>query len=114
MSDKKTPRRILVINPGSTSTKVGVFEGDECKLSKNVAHDAKDLAQFDGVSAQMPYRCDLILGALEEAGLKLEDFDAFVGRGGGLLKARGAHAGAAGGRGRMAAAFAARRHVCHQ
>lgn len=68
MSDKKTPRRILVINPGSTSTKVGVFEGDECKLSKNVAHDAKDLAQFDGVSAQMPYRCDLILGALEEAG----------------------------------------------
>lgn len=89
MSDKKTPRRILVINPGSTSTKVGVFEGDECKLSKNVAHDAKDLAQFDGVSAQMPYRCDLILGALEEAGLKLEDFDAFVGRGGGLLSLPG-------------------------
>lgn len=56
MSDKKTPWRVLVINPGSTSTKVGVFEGDECKLSKNVAHDAKDLAQFDGVSAQMPYR----------------------------------------------------------
>lgn len=89
MSDKKTPWRILVINPGSTSTKVGVFEGDECKLSKNVAHDAKDLAQFDGVSAQMPYRCDLILGALDEAGLKLEDFDAFVGRGGGLLSLPG-------------------------
>ena len=89
MSDKKTPWRVLVINPGSTSTKVGVFEGDECKLSKNVAHDAKDLAQFDGVSAQMPYRCDLILGALGEASLKLEDFDAFVGRGGGLLSLPG-------------------------
>lgn len=89
MSDKKTPWRVLVINPGSTSTKVGVFEGDECKLSKNVAHDAKDLAQFDGVSAQMPYRCDLILAALDEAGLSLDDFDAFVGRGGGLLSLPG-------------------------
>lgn len=69
MSDKKTPWRVLVINPGSTSTKVGVFEGDECKLSKNVAHDAKDLAQFDGVSAQMPYRYDLILGPALWGGL---------------------------------------------
>ena len=85
MATSKRPWRILVVNPGSTSTKIGVFDGAECRLSKNVAHDARDLAKYDGVSAQMPYRCDLILKTLAEAGIELEDFDAFVGRGGGLL-----------------------------
>ena len=81
--------RILVINPGSTSTKVGVFDGETEVFTKNVAHEASKLAEFKSVSDQMPYRRDLILEALEENGVALETIDAFVGRGGGLLSVVG-------------------------
>ncbi len=85
MASDKKPWRVLVINPGSTSTKVGLFEGERAVFQKNVAHDAADLAKFAGVSAQMPYRCKLILEALDEAGVSLSEIDAYVGRGGGLI-----------------------------
>lgn len=81
--------RILVINPGSTSTKVGVFDGEAEVFTKNVAHEASKLAEFPGVSDQMPYRRDMILAALEENGVELDSIDAFVGRGGGLLALEG-------------------------
>ena len=42
--------RILVINPGSTSTKVGVFDGETEVFTKNVAHEAEKLAEFKTVS----------------------------------------------------------------
>ncbi|MBQ6410377.1 MAG: butyrate kinase, partial [Atopobiaceae bacterium] len=87
MADKTY--RILVINPGSTSTKVGVFDGETEVFTKNVAHEASKLAEFAGVSDQMPYRRDLILEALEENGVALDTIDAFVGRGGGLLSVVG-------------------------
>ncbi len=77
--------RVLVINPGSTSTKVGVFEGEEAVFTVNVAHEASDLAKFEGVSDQLPYRVSLIEAALAENGVELGSLDAFVGRGGGLL-----------------------------
>jgi len=48
--------RILVINPGSTSTKVGVFDGATEVFTRNVAHEAEKLGQFASVSDQMPYR----------------------------------------------------------
>ena len=81
--------RILVINPGSTSTKVGVFDGEAEVFTKNVAHEASKLAEFKSVSDQMPYRRDLILEVLEENGVALDTIDAFVGRGGGLLSVVG-------------------------
>ena len=81
--------RILVINPGSTSTKVGVFDGETEVFTKNVAHEASKLAEFASVSDQMPYRRDMILTALKENGVALESIDAFVGRGGGLLSVEG-------------------------
>ena len=81
--------RILVINPGSTSTKVGVFDGDCEVFTKNVAHEASKLAEFSSVSDQMPYRRDMILAALDENGVALDTIDAFVGRGGGLLSLEG-------------------------
>lgn len=77
--------RILVINPGSTSTKVGVFDGATEVFTRNVAHEAEKLGQFASVSDQMPYRRDMILAALAENGVDLSTIDAFVGRGGGLL-----------------------------
>ncbi|MCF0136171.1 MAG: butyrate kinase [Lachnospiraceae bacterium] len=81
--------RILTINPGSTSTKVGVFEGEKELFSMNVAHEASELARFEGISAQLPYRKETILAALKEANIDLSTMDAFVGRGGGLLAVEG-------------------------
>ena len=77
--------RILTINPGSTSTKVGLFEGDEAVFTKNVAHEAAKLAEFASIADQLPYRRDCILEALAENDVDLASVDAFVGRGGGLL-----------------------------
>lgn len=77
--------RVLVINPGSTSTKVGLFDGERAVFTVNVAHEASELAKFAGVSDQLPYRVGLIEQALAENGVELASIDAFVGRGGGFL-----------------------------
>ena len=77
--------RILTINPGSTSTKVGLFEGDQAVFTSNVAHEAEKLAEFATISDQLPYRRDCILETLRENDVDLASVDAFVGRGGGLL-----------------------------
>lgn len=81
--------RVFAINPGSTSTKVAMFDGDRCLFSKNVAHDAAELAKFKGMPEQLPYRRDMILGLLKDEGLTLDGVDVFVGRGGGLLSVQG-------------------------
>ena len=77
--------RVLVVNPGSTSTKVGLFDGEKPVFTVNVTHEAAELAKFAGVSDQLPYRLGLIEAALGENGVDLASVDAFVGRGGGLL-----------------------------
>lgn len=81
--------KIFAINPGSTSTKIALIDGENTLFSKNVAHDAGKLAEFDGISAQLPYRKETILNLLAEDNVTLDDVDAFVGRGGGLLSMEG-------------------------
>ena len=81
--------KILTLNPGSTSTKIALFQGGECLYSQNVSHDAKELDQYEPLSEQLPYRRDMILGLLNEAGITLDDVDVFVGRGGGLVSMEG-------------------------
>ena len=81
--------RILTINPGSTSTKVGCFQGEKELFTVNVSHDAEKLKEFETISSQLPYRKETILQALKEANIDLADVDAFVGRGGGLLAVEG-------------------------
>lgn len=81
--------RVLVVNPGSTSTKLGLFEGETCVLQQNVAHGAERLAEFPTVSDQLPYRTGLVLDALAAHDVRLESIDAFVGRGGGLISMPG-------------------------
>lgn len=80
---------VLAINPGSTSTKVGLFEGDACVFSENVTHSAARLAEFETITEQLPYRRETILSALDAHGIELSSIDAFVGRGGGLLPLEG-------------------------
>lgn len=77
--------KIFAINPGSTSTKVALFEGDTVLFSANVNHDAEKLAEFKEMSDQLPYRKETILTLLTDNKVSLEGVDAFVGRGGGLL-----------------------------
>lgn len=77
--------KIFTINPGSTSTKIALFEGEKVIFSANVNHDAKKLAEFKDISEQLPYRKETILTLLKENHITLENVDAFVGRGGGLL-----------------------------
>lgn len=81
--------KIFTINPGSTSTKIALIQDDTVLFSKNVSHDAARLAEFDGISAQLPYRKETILQILEENNISLDDADAFVGRGGGLIAMEG-------------------------
>lgn len=81
--------RVLTVNPGSTSTKVGYFQGEKEIFSVNVSHDAGKLKEFHTISEQLPYRKQTIMDALKEANVDLSEVDAFVGRGGGLLAVEG-------------------------
>lgn len=85
--DKKY--RIFTINPGSTSTKIALFENDTELFAANVSHDAAKLKEFREISDQFPYRKETILSELAKANISLKGVDAFVGRGGGLVSLEG-------------------------
>ena len=77
--------KVLVINPGATSTKIAVFNETVEEVRISIDHSAQELAPFEKVADQMPYRKELILKALEEKGVALSEMNAVCGRGG-LLK----------------------------
>ena len=81
--------KILTINPGSTSTKIAVFEGDKTLFTVNVSHDAGELAKYATISDQLPYREQTIRTLLLDSGVSLNGVAAVVGRGGGLLAMEG-------------------------
>lgn len=74
--------RILVLNPGSTSTKLAVFEGDECVYEGVVEHTELELGRFERVWDQYEYRKEAILEFLNGRGVALNSLTAVVGRGG--------------------------------
>jgi butyrate kinase len=75
--------RILAINPGSTSTKVSVYENERPIFDHSIHHTAEDLAPFTGdVVSQYEYRLNLIRGCLAKSGIDLHTLSAIVGRGG--------------------------------
>lgn len=77
--------RILAINPGSTSTKIGVFEDEKELYSETIRHSAEEIGQFAKISDQKDFRKKLIMDALAKGGFEKETLAAVVGRGG-LLK----------------------------
>lgn len=77
--------KILAINPGSTSTKISVFNGEELIFDKVLRHSSEEISQYKKVSDQFEFRKNVIEEALKEGEVKLEGLDAIVGRGG-LLK----------------------------
>jgi butyrate kinase len=74
--------RLLIINPGSTSTKIAVFEDEREILSANISHSAEALAPFARIVDQKAFRKDLILKALEAREIAPGSLTAVVGRGG--------------------------------
>lgn len=77
--------RSLIINPGSTSTKIGVFEDETQILDKTLRHSTEEIAQFATIFAQKDFRKQIILDALKEENIDPKSFQVIVGRGG-LLK----------------------------
>ena len=77
--------RILAINPGSTSTKIAVFQNLNPVFVKSINHTSEELAPFDKVTEQYHFRKGIIYQQLEEAEIDLSQIRAVVGRGG-MLK----------------------------
>ena len=73
--------KILVVNPGSTSTKMAVYDDEKPLLLRNISHTAEQLAPFGNIIEQQDFRRQLILDELKQAGIALQ-FDAVIGRGG--------------------------------
>ncbi len=77
--------KILAVNPGSTSTKVALFEGEEKVFSASVSHDAETLAGFPRLVDQLDYRKSMIDAMLQEGGVDLSGLDATSGRSGSMM-----------------------------
>ena len=75
----------LIINPGSTSTKLGVFEDETLVFEETLRHSTEEIARFDKIVDQVDFRKDIILNFLKEKGVDLASFNMVVGRGG-MLK----------------------------
>lgn len=76
--------KILVINPGSTSTKVAVYEGNVQKWMASISHSAEDLKQFDAVYDQLEMRAGLIRKLIASHEDELDSFNAIASRGGNM------------------------------
>ena len=81
--------KIFAINPGSTSTKVALFENGKCLFSNMVRHPSEELSKYITLGEQLPFRAASINETLEKNCVDVSDCDAFVGRGGGLLPMEG-------------------------
>lgn len=75
--------RIFVINPGSTSTKLSMFENDRCLFTEDTFHDSSVLLTFPTINDQLDYRMEVVDKFLRDKGIDLTGVDAIVGRGGG-------------------------------
>lgn len=77
--------RVLAINPGSTSTKVALFEGERCLWEENLEHGPAELTALGAIPEQYPYRKAKVEELLARRGVAPDSLSAVVGRGG-LLK----------------------------
>lgn len=74
--------KILVINPGSTSTKIAVYEDEKELFVKTINHPAEKIEKYSKVQDQFDMRKDMILSVLQEKGYNINELSAVVGRGG--------------------------------
>ncbi|MDF2788388.1 MAG: butyrate kinase, partial [Neobacillus sp.] len=74
--------KILVINPGSTSTKIAIYENEQEIFCETIEHDAEVIEKFDRVQEQFEMRKDIVLFHLKNKGYNINKFSSVVGRGG--------------------------------
>ena len=74
--------RILVVNTGSTSTKIGFYDAGVKLFEQNLTHSAEEVARYDSVMDQTGMRRDAIISFLEEKAVALETIDIAMARGG--------------------------------
>lgn len=74
--------KILAVNPGSTSTKIAVYDDETPMFTTSIQHSIEDLAPFHNVADQHQWRQSLVLQALADNNIDIHDLDAVVGRGG--------------------------------
>lgn len=72
----------LIINPGSTSTKLALYEDKEKIVQENVEHDATQMQQFDSIADQIPFRMGIIRDFMARNSIQEKDLSAVMGRGG--------------------------------
>ncbi len=83
MKKENQKYRIFIINPGSTSTKLSLFENETNLFTTDVFHDSSLLKEFPTVNDQLDYRMDVVRDFLKDNQIDLTGIDAIVGRGGG-------------------------------
>jgi len=76
------PFKVLAINPGSTSTKIAVYEDDKAIFKDTLRHSAEELAPFKRITDQFDFRKQVIEDALAKGGINVKDLNAIIGRGG--------------------------------
>jgi len=77
--------KLLIINPGSTSTKIGVYEDENPILVETLRHSTEEIEKYATIYDQYSFRKEVILKVLEEKNFDIKELNAIVGRGG-LLK----------------------------
>jgi len=77
--------KTLIINPGSTSTKVGVFEDETLLFEETLRHSTEEISKYASIIDQKDFRKDIIINFLKEKNCDVNTLDVIVGRGG-LLK----------------------------
>ena len=76
--------RILSINPGSTSTKIGLFENEKIIFKTSIEHTPEDLKPFKDIKDQYEFRLNTVIQTLEKENIDINSINAFSGRGGSL------------------------------
>jgi len=74
--------KILIINPGSTSTKVGLYQSGEMLVNSSVSHSAEELKAFKTIWEQYDFRKEAVHGVLADNKVAITDIDAIACRGG--------------------------------
>lgn len=77
--------RMLIINPGSTSTKIGIYDDTTPVFEKTLRHSSEEISKYKTIFEQYDFRKEVILKSIADAGIDIKSLNAIVGRGG-LLK----------------------------
>ncbi|MCL2124549.1 MAG: butyrate kinase [Oscillospiraceae bacterium] len=80
---------VLAINPGSTSTKIALFDDHATLFNTSISHSPEDLAVFREIQDQLEYRVEMLEKAMLKEGHEMSEVDVYAARGGGLASVTG-------------------------